>query len=246
MANVALRIEKMRIKNNKYFFLLIVLILIYVSACSESNTEIIDNVDEGSVAGVDQALPPEIPAGFVFLENNLGNGLHYIFWEDNIVFLDSEGVNIYQIGINESSANIIIEYEKKIYFNEEKLKELIEIAGIAPETRSKIYSLKDTIVIRGSGDIVYSVKIPYFEIAEKADVSTYTIKRTVTSNDINSQKYKFITSVVTKNGGSYSTYNDWINENTLSVNIFRNEKIGTIILTSPDFPGLTYRIVIDE
>ena len=229
-----------------YFLILVILIIISLSACYGSDMEKTNNANEGSGSGVVREIPPEIPPGFVYLENNLENGLHYIFWEDNIVFLDSEDVNIYQIGINEDTTSIIIEYEKNYYFNEEKLKDLIKIAGIAPEIRSRTYSLHDIIDVRGWGDIVYSVKIASFEAKEGADISTYTIKRVVTSNSTDFEKYKFITSVETKNGVSYSTYNDWVNENTLSIKISGNEKLGSIILSSPDFPGLTYRIVVSE
>ena len=75
----------------------------------------------------------EIPLGFVRLpeRSDLDNGLRYIPWETQIAFLDSDGNCIYQTEFNNSK--FIVKYQDEYYVNEEKLLELINIAGLQYE-----------------------------------------------------------------------------------------------------------------
>lgn len=191
-----------------------------------------------------------VPAGFVHLQSNLKNGLNVMPFETQIAFLDADGVGIYQTGFKNS--DFIVKYNGEYYVNEEKLLELVDIAAISPEQRFKVYDLGDEIEIRGAGATLYMAKIisletgetePYFEDT----LTTYSIKYTLTSNATESKNITLNASIETTLGVEYSNL-DFNDTGTMSVKIRdrNNDRIEAIILKSPEYPGLTYRIVVAE
>lgn len=192
----------------------------------------------------------KVPSGFVPLQSNLENGLSVMPFETQIAFLDAEGVGIYQTDFKNS--DFIVKYKGEYYVNKEKLLELIDVAAISPEQRHKTYKLGDEVAIRGAGKTIYTVKIICLETGETdsyyADtLTTFYIKYAVTSNVTENEQTRLISSVETEHGVEYSSLN-FIDSETVSVKIRTrgNDKIEAIILRSPEYPGLTYRIVVDN
>lgn len=192
----------------------------------------------------------KIPSGFVHLQSNLKNGLSVMPFETQIAFLDADGVGIYQTGFKNS--DFIVKYKGEYYVNEEKLLELIDIAAISPEQRRKIYNLSDEVEVRGAGETIYIIKIISLEIGETEPyyedaLTTYNIKYAVTSNIAENEQIRLISSVETEYGVVYDSLN-FIDAETISVKIRArgNDKIKVIILKSPDYPGLTYKVAVDE
>jgi len=67
------------------------------------------------------------PTDFVLLDEAVTaseGSLRYVFWENQISFLDVENVCIYQTSVKD--ADFIVRYKKKYYINESKYKELME------------------------------------------------------------------------------------------------------------------------
>ena len=196
---------------------------------------------------IDAEVVPEIPDGFVPLGTggNWGDGLRYVSFENQICFYDFDGFVIY--GTMYSNQDFIVKYEGRYYINGGKRSELKEIAALAPEVRQETFSVGEAVKIRGAGSAVYTVKITSVKASKTDDVTTYTIKYTATSNDKNqTADFRFISFVESKNGVTYSTYfSTDLNTKTVIVDIVRNETLGAIILTSPEYPGLTYKVVVD-
>ena len=190
--------------------------------------------------GVDAEMVQKIPDGFVLFPNE-GDDWRYVIWENVIAFLDADGVCIYQIGINNSE--FIVRYDSEYYVNEEKMSEIIDVASISCDVRAKTYSLGETIEIRGEGKTAYFVTVSILDVTEAGDTTTYVIKTYATSNLAGNEHKRFITIVEAENGVSYNAF-EFINEETISIKLVRNEKIGAVILGSPDWPGLSYRIVV--
>ena len=103
----------------------------------------------------------------------------------------------------------------------------------------------ETIEIRGEGKTAYFVTVSILDVTEAGDTTTYVIKTYATSNLAGNEHKRFITIVEAENGVSYNAF-EFINEETISIKLVRNEKIGAVILGSPDWPGLSYRIVVEK
>lgn len=192
----------------------------------------------------------KIPSGFVNLQSSLTNGLSVMPFETQIAFLDADGVSIYQTDFKNS--NFIVKYKGEYYVNEEKLLELADVAAISPEQRRKVYNLGDEVEIRGAGATLYIVKIISLEAGETEPyytdtLTTYNIKYAATSNVAENEQTRLISSVETEYGVVYDSLN-FIDTETVSVKIRArgNDKIKAIILRSPEYLELTYRIVVDD
>lgn len=192
----------------------------------------------------------KIPSGFVELQSNLKNGLSILPFETQIAFLDADEVGIYQTSFKNS--DFIVKYKGEYYVNEEKFLEVVEVAAISPEQRRMVYNLGDEVEIRGASATLYFVKIISLEAGETEPyytdtLTTYNIKYAVTSNVAESEQTKLFSSVETEYGVAYDSL-DFIDAETVSVKIRArgNDKIEAIILRSPEYPGLTYRIVVDN
>ena len=187
----------------------------------------------------------EISAGFVILEANYDNGFHYLLWDNSIAFLDSEDVTIYQTGINDQTNDFIVKRGDAIYVNEERLSELIEIAAIAPEQRQKTYSIDAVVEVRSAENTVYFFRIINLDAEKVDDITTYSIKYEIASNKGANDGKKLITWVETKDGVTYDRL-EFIDDNLLHIQTGKNRELGSIFLTSPSFPGLTYKIAVDK
>lgn len=202
------------------------------------------------VGRYDANIVLKIPNGFVDLQSNLKNGLDYFAFESQIVILDADGVGIYQTSFK--NRDFIVKYKGDYYVNEEKLLEIAEVAAISSEQRSKVYHLGEEVEVRGAGTTRYTIKIVSLEAGETEPYytdtrTTHRIKYIATSNiDVN-EHVDLISSVETEYGVSYNDF-DFTDAETLSVKIRArgNDKIKAIILHSPDYPGLTYRVAVNE
>jgi len=89
-----------------------------------------------SCGGSDAKVVRKIPSGFVHLPKGGGdwnNGLHYVSWESQISFLDSDKNCLYQTGFN--NKDFIVKYKNEYYVNEEKLLDLIDTSNSTFEKR---------------------------------------------------------------------------------------------------------------
>jgi len=187
----------------------------------------------------------KIPSGFVNLQSNLKNGLSVMPFETQIAFLDADGVGIYQTDFKNS--DFIVKYKGEYYVNEEKLLELIDIAVISPEQRRKVYNFGDEVEIRGK-DKNYYITIKGVEEKIINDNIIFDIKFSVTTdvteNDLKSI-FSLVEITVDTTKGTDNTFS-FIDVETVRLEMKANRKLDAIILKSPDYPGLTYRIVVDE
>ena len=247
MANLAIRRSIMNRKCPICLLVFIALIAIFLGSCEGSNTKMAGEMPDGLIGGDEnQKIPDGVPAGFIPLgkdDSNWENGLRYVFWETQISFLDADNVCIYQTSVENS--DFIIKYGKDYYVNAEKFSEVQDVAATAPDIRRKTFSIGKAIGIRGDGDTVYTVKITSVKASKTGDVTTYTIKYTASSNDKNkAADFHFICLTETKDGITDNGFN-YIGDNTVIEEIPKNRELGAIILTSPEYPGLTYKVVVD-
>jgi hypothetical protein len=192
----------------------------------------------------------EIPYGFVQLGYTLRNGLRSLPWESNIVFLDSDDINIYQTGLENS--DFIVSYKDEYYVNEEKLLELEKIAAIAPEQRKKTYGLEDVVEIKGIDETVYTVQITSIEaIATEADAfdnyTTYNIKCSVSSNTGAPEPISNLLQELETEGGV--KYDFKFLDDTTAQTVIRerggSDKIKSFTFKHPKYSALTYKIMVN-
>ena len=186
-----------------------------------------------------------IPPGFVHLNDNLNNGMSVMGFETQVAFLDADGVGIYSTSFKNS--DFIVKYKGEYYVNEGKLLELIEIAAISPEQRRKVYSIGDEVEIRGA-DRNYYVTITGVEESIINDSKIFDIKFSVPS-DVSQDDLKAIFSFVEITVGTTkgtSNMFSFIDEGTVRLEMQPDRKIYAIILNSPDYPGLTYKVLVDS
>jgi hypothetical protein len=198
--------------------------------------------------GVDSKAVSELPSGFIPLplgNEESANGLHYVPWESQISFMDADECCIYQTGFTNS--DFIVKFRNEYYVNEEKYLELIEIAGLAAEEHLQTHNFNEVVEIRGAAKTVYDAKVLSLEAVATEPfgddiLTTYHINYTVTPTV--SENQRIIVSVETKQGVTYSNL-DYIDKETLSVQIRERggDDIVAVILGSPDYPGLTYRVM---
>jgi len=241
--------------NKKYFLIRIYLtIMIFLLIlCKGSNIK-----GDFKMSKIDNAnVVSKIPVGFISLiefNNRTGNILRGVIWDNQISFelMDEAKYGIfciYQTSINNS--DYIVKYKEKYYINEAKSKKLSEVAILALEQRQRTYNLGDKVEVQSVDGIVYSVKVVSVEAIETKpfytdSITTYNIKYVITSNIIENEQIKLIAWVETKQGVKYDELN-FIDTETMSVEIRareKNDKPTAIILRSPEYVGLTYRIVV--
>jgi len=230
MAKVVIKRDGNMNKKNSFLLLIVVLSAMCLVACGRDEVKVVR----------------QVPKGFIYLEkgdNNWKNGLHYVFWETQISFVDAGRICIYQTSVKNSE--FIVQYKGDYYVNEEKLSELMDIAAISIETRHMTYSLEDVVEIRGAGRAVYTVRITALESNKIDSVTTYKINYVVTSNVIENEYASLFAFVETEDGVKYSMF-DFIDTETVSIDITQNRKMDAIVFISPDYPGLTYKVVVNE
>ncbi|MNO69418.1 hypothetical protein D3C76_602720 [compost metagenome] len=102
---------------NKYSYLwlgFILLISICLTAC-ESN---------------DVKMVSKVPPGFISLNeaiDNMKGNLDYVGFESQMAFIDTDNMTIYQTGF--ANRDFIVKYKGKLYINEVKYSEMVEIAN---------------------------------------------------------------------------------------------------------------------
>ena len=211
-----------------------------------------------SCKGSDAKVVSKIPDGFVSiieLNNRADRLLNVEPWESQITFMLREvpfsESNLFQTHLSDNS--LVVKYKKEYYINEAKYQDLVEIAVLALEERQRLYNIGDEVKVRGAGEIMYTAKIMSLEIGEtekKYDRSntTYYIKYTVASNIIgNEDTTAMIPGMVETNSDvRYSWFEFLVDEEMVSFQIRESDKLESIILRSPEYPGLIYRVVVGE
>lgn len=181
----------------------------------------------------------KIPSGFVHLQTNLKNGLTYTGFETQIVFLDADGVGIYQTDFKNSE--FIVKYKGEYYVDEEKLLELLDVAAISPDQRLKLYRLGDEIKIRGENKI-YNISI--LEVIEEIvnDKKTVDIKFSAvdaTESDLKSMfSFVEITVMGSDNSGTSNMF-EFIDEETIRLEMKADREMTAIVLKSPEYPRVS-------
>ena len=194
----------------------------------------------------DAKMVLKIPFGFVHLQDNLGNGLTVMPFETQISFLDSDGVGIYSTGFKNS--DFIVKYKGEYYVNEEKLLELLDIAAISADQRRKVYKVGDEIKIYGvNKNHVISILGVNEEIIDAKNF--FDIKFSapnITENDLKSI-FSFVEIEVmdSSNSGTDNLF-EFIDAETVRLEMKVDRTITAIILKNPEYPGLTYRVVMGE
>ena len=212
-----------------------------------------------SCKGDDAKVVSKIPDGFVSLielNNHEDKNIRIILWDNQISFMieapdtQSGEVCLYQTFIGER--DVIVKYKDEYYVNEAKYLELTNIAILAIEERQRIYNFGDEVAIRVVGETIYTVKIISLETGETEPhyddtLTTYYIKYVISPDVAKNDHARIISSVETEYGVSYTSL-DFLDEETVSVKIRArgNDKIKEIILRSPDYIGLTYRVAVGE
>ena len=233
--------RRLTLKIKKIFFLmfLVAVTLLFFTSCGKDDAKVVF----------------KIPNGFVNLREateNTNGVMQYGFFETLFAILDADGNSIYNTVLNNS--DFIVKYKGDYYVNEEKYSEMVEIAAISPEQRRKTYSLSDEVKVRGAGETVYTVKITALEHVGtqpiyQNNLTTYEIKYTASSAIPENTDWIIRGMVETNTDTRYDIF-DFVDtgEGTAVVNIEirENEKIKAIVLISPDYPGLIYRIIIEE
>lgn len=220
----------MNYKKILFLPLLLIFALICLTSCGKDDAQVVKQVSPG----------------FVYLSEEmviLENGLHYVSWETQISFLDSEEICIYQTGFDNS--DFIVKYKDEYYVNEKKLLELVDIAAISPEQRRRIYNLGDGVEIHGA-DRNYEITIEKVEEKIIGDKKMFDIKFSVT-DDITETDLKGIFALAEITVGiKKGTDNmfDFTDDKTVRLEMKADRRLDAIILKSPDYPGLTYRVVV--
>ena len=212
----------------------IILLSFSLTSCKDGDVKVVSKVPDGFIS-------------FNELDNYADNILRCFLWENNVVFsLEGEDnfPTLYQASIRDS--DVIVRYQEEYYINEAKFLELTKIAIIAREERKQEYRLGDKIEILGAGKN-YCITITGVEEKKIADKKTLDIKFLLTSdateNDLKSIfSFVEITTGTTKGTGNIF---DFIDSETVRFEMKADRKLNAIILKSPDYLGLIYRIVID-
>jgi len=188
-----------------------------------------------------------LPDGFIRLYDAAEKAegvMSYSFFEDYFSLIDIDGHSVGGSLVTDSS--LLVRYQDEYYVNEEKFLEAMEIAKVSPEQRRKRYSLEDAIEMRGIGETIFIVKIVTFDSVKKDDVRTYTIKHSITVNTTEFGRKPFINYVTTEDGITLTTYNDYIDTDTVIFDMSKDSEIDTITFLSPDFPWFDYIISVDK
>ena len=194
----------------------------------------------------DAQVVSEIPSGFTRLpEGGLkGNDLRYVTWESQISFLDADGICIYQTGFHNS--DFILKYKDEYYVNEKKYSELVEIAAFSPEQRCHTYSLGDTIEIRGEGKSYYVsiISLERRKLSKNNPYATIDITFSAITHLDEIELNSIFATIETTDGVFYNGF-EFINSRTARIEIRDEHKLAAIVLKSPEYPVISYRVVAE-
>jgi len=203
-----------------------------------------------SCKGGDVKVVLKLPDGFVSLielNNREDKILRIILWERDIQvsFMDSDNICIYQTTGRDSS--LIVKYKKEYFISEAKYTELTEIAILAQKERNRTYTLGDTVEILGVGKNYYVTITGVDEFALNNN-RIFDIMFTVTPDTsmeelISIFSFAEITVDTRKGTGDLSNF---IDTGTIRLEMKPDRRFDAIILKSPEYPGLTYRVLVDK
>jgi len=201
-----------------------------------------------SCTNQDAGKANQAPQGFILsseLSAQSGSKLSLSFFDNKIAFMAPGFICIYQTHIEDS--DYIIEYEGEYYINEERYLELVEIAALAEEKRRLKYKIGDTIEILGE-DKYYNIAITGVEETMESDnVKLFDISFSFTEDVSESELKSLFSFVEIKVGSENGTDNmfEFIDMNTVRLKMKPDRILESIILKSPKYSGLEYRVVVD-
>lgn len=196
-----------------------------------------------------------LPSGFIAVESAIedlesAGALRFLFWSTNVVFQDIEGVTIFQTDVHDS--NFIVIYRNAYYVNEERFLEIAEYAINTSEQFNKIYSIGDTIEMRGRRDgdrATYNLRITEVERAIIDEFAVYEINFSVYPSVSQNYLLDFFEYVETVNrirhnefaflveGEPISIFDSnertFISEGIVRIEISNDEEIDIIVLNIP-------------
>jgi hypothetical protein len=131
------------------------------------------------------------------------------------------------------------------YIKEEKFLEIVEVAKLMPEQRLRTYSVGERIEIRGDMGKIYSMTILgvanneiMFEVTPS--ISVENLRKVFNSIEINGRMLPNVVRVVTERTAQITSNIDVV------MDVLNNHEVTAIQLSSPEYPGLKYRIVLNN
>lgn len=224
-------------KSYLFFICLNMLIIILIVTCKGGGMK----MEEAKVVS-------KIPDGFVSmseLNDREDSILRCLSWDGNIVFGTKKGsvFTLYQDRL--ANSDVIVNYNNKYYVNEAKFLELNEIAGLALEEREQAHNFGDTIEILGA-DKNYYVTITGVEEISIDDKKIYDIKFSVTADVTENDRksiFSFVEITVGEKKGTGSNFS-FIDAETVRLEMKADRKLDAIVLKSPEYIGLTYKVLV--
>ena len=212
----------------------IIFILLGLSACSGDFSTGSRDTDSG-ITTVNV-----VPSGFIALDTavyELGGILRVLGWSDNIVFMDIEDVNIFQMSF--ANEEFIVRYRGEFYVNEKRFLEIVEVASNIYIQFNKIYRIGDVMEIRGIANgarIAYEIMITTTQRRIVDNSAIYDIKFHVSPNVPKDRLLEFFERIETINGDTYHEF-ILIDEETVRIKIDNNDAIDLILLTNLGRPN---------
>jgi hypothetical protein len=221
---------------NKYYLLFVclsLLIVCFFTSRKDGDVKVVSKIPEGFVSLTE-------------LNNRADSILDYVFWESQISFVDTPArICIYQTYVG--NRDFIVKYKGEYYVNEAKYLELIDVTVLAQEERKRTYSLGDTVEIL-SANKKYYVTITGVEETALNNNRIFDIKFTATP-DTTMEELKSIFSfaeLAIGTGKGTGDLSNFVDAETIRLELKPDRRFDTIVLKSPEYPGLTYRVVVDE
>jgi hypothetical protein len=198
-----------------------------------------------------------IPAGFIPFEEAVRQkqeeGIIKVSGFDNQITFETleKGINLADTVIYQTSwddDDLFVLFGGIRYINEEKFLDIIEIAKLMPEQRLRTYNVGEQIQIRGDMGKIYSITIFGIENLE--------IQFEITPN-VSERELRSIFNSIEVNGRLNTNVVKFINMRTMRIetdsvyipNIqdrITSDEVTAVILRSPEYSGLTYRVVLHE
>lgn len=221
-------------KTNLPLIFLNILIILYLTSCKSGDAKMVSKVPDGFVSLIE-------------LNNRADKILRCVLWETQISFMDDDGyICIYQTTFV-NNPDLIVKYKKEYYVNEAKYLELTEVAVLAREERQRTYSLGDIVEILGADSSYY---ISILEVNEKIIDNKKIFDIEFSAPDVAESDLKSIFSFVeitvmnSSNSGTDNLF-EFVDTETVRLEMKPDRKIDAIILKSPEYLGLTYRILVE-
>ena len=205
------------------FAMIIALVSLFQISCEGSGVKIVSKVPDGFT---------------VFIQSD---GLHFIFWENVISFLDADDICIYQSSTN--NKNLLVKYNDEYYIHEIIYSSLKKNANLITEQRNRVYSVGDAIILRSAEIIPYVIKLDEVVIEVSNEEILNTIKFTV-NPEITDYKLRKIFDHLTTIEGSIISEFIYLDEKTAIVKTPKNETVDILTLKSPDYEKCIRNVLI--